>query len=35
MIPVTSRIQTDESEVTEGFVRASGPDGRSVDTLAA
>ncbi len=34
MIPVTNRISLDEAEIEESFVRASGPGGQNVNTLA-
>ena len=34
MIPITSRIAIDESELSESFIRASGPGGQNVNKLA-
>jgi ribosome-associated protein len=34
MIPVTSRIALDESEIEESFVRASGPGGQNVNKVS-
>src|ERR1700758_1578331 len=34
MIPVTANIALDEGEITESFVRASGPGGQNVNKLA-
>jgi ribosome-associated protein len=34
MIPVTSRIALDESEIEEVFVRASGPGGQNVNKVS-
>lgn len=34
MIPVTSRIALDESEIVEAFVRASGPGGQNVNKVS-
>ncbi len=34
MIRITDRIQIDESELTEAFVRASGPGGQNVNKVA-
>ena len=35
MIPVTANIVLDESEITESFVRASGPGGQNVNKVAS
>ncbi|HEV7872790.1 MAG TPA: peptide chain release factor-like protein, partial [Enterovirga sp.] len=35
MIPVTSRISLDESEIEESFVRASGPGGQNVNKVSS
>src|SRR5499427_4722659 len=35
MIPVTIKIALDEREITESFVRASGPGGQNVNKLAS
>ncbi|MFL5326973.1 MAG: peptide chain release factor-like protein, partial [Microvirga sp.] len=34
MIPITSSIAIDESELSETFIRASGPGGQNVNKLA-
>src|SRR3954467_268366 len=34
MIPITSSIAIDESELQESFIRASGPGGQNVNKLA-
>jgi len=34
VIPVTSRIALDESEIVEAFVRASGPGGQNVNKVS-
>jgi ribosome-associated protein len=34
MIPVTDQISLDEAELTESFVRASGPGGQNVNKVA-
>lgn len=35
MIPVTSRIALDESEIEEVFIRASGPGGQNVNKVSS
>jgi ribosome-associated protein len=35
MIPVTANIVLDEGEITESFVRASGPGGQNVNKVAS
>ena len=35
MIPVTTKIALDEREITESFVRASGPGGQNVNKVAS
>src|SRR5262252_6241571 len=35
MIPVTIKIALDEREITESFVRASGPGGQNVNKVAS
>src|ERR1700751_5320971 len=35
MIPVTANIALDEGEITESFVRASGPGGQNVNKVAS
>lgn len=35
MIPVTSKIALDEREISESFVRASGPGGQNVNKVAS
>src|SRR6516164_2962471 len=35
MIPVTANIVLDESEITESFVRASGPGGQNVNKVSS
>jgi ribosome-associated protein len=35
MIPITSAISIDESEISERFVRASGPGGQNVNKVAS
>ena len=34
MIPITSKIAIDESEIKEAFIRASGPGGQKVNKVA-
>lgn len=34
MIPITRGIALDESEITESFIRASGPGGQNINKLA-
>ncbi len=34
MIPITDRISIDESEITESFIRASGPGGQNVNKVS-
>ena len=35
MIPVTDTISIDESELSEAFVRASGPGGQNVNKVSS